>query len=118
MGRNSFQTFATGSLQTSADGTLIEGEFSAHPGFRLGRRAWGCMMIFIGFPTLLGLLSMINSGELDWKNLSARSVLDKLIILAALVAPTFLYALGRLGASEEAERLRQFLLKTLEARDA
>ena len=118
MGYNSFQTFASGSLRASEDGTAIEGYFSAHPGFKLGRRAWGCMITFIGLPTLLSLLSMILSGEVNWRTVSTWTVSSRLTVLVALVAPALVYAFGRLGASEEAEKLRRFLLVTLEAHQA
>ena len=116
-GRNSFQTFATGNIQPSDGGTLIAGQFSAHPGFRLGYGAWGCCAVLIGVPIMINLAYELGSGATHFGDLWSPSYQTETMGLLLLTFVPLLFAAGRVMAAGENDFLRNFLKQVLEAHE-
>lgn len=117
-GRNSFQTFASGSMRSTESGTLINVRFSAHPGLYWGYAGWGCCMVFIAVPIVMHLLHALSSGAAHWRDLGGPDYQTEVVGLLMLCFFPLLFGIGRVTASGEDEALYSFLKQTLEARYA
>ena len=114
-GFSSFQTFATETFQPVNGGTLIVGQFSAHPGFRLGFRVWGCCAVFLGVPIILSLFYGLLSGAVHLGDLLRADYKVETMGLLMLCSFPILFAVGRFVAAGEDADLHGFLKHTLEA---
>ena len=112
--RNCFQLYLNGTIRAQGDQTVIEGQFTVHPGVRV---FW---MLWFGFVALVAVVSL-NTGFYGLLNGSLHAGQSPwLSIFIGVALPLFGYVTQRVGAflsRKEPAFIKDLLVKTLEAEE-